>query len=191
MPTDIKSYEIKYGGVGKSPNTYAPFKMKAKNNDPMTKNYGPVAPGKMRAFGTKDSDMPDKVSTTPGMPYAGGVGESPNKFFGGGAGNLLGRMFGKGGGGGPAAGLAMAGADIKAKMAEAIANAKAGEQAEGEEGMMADAGGEGAEMAIPPHGDEAHTGGGAKKKMFSGFGNRISGGLGGMRGGFGSLFAGI
>ena len=67
---------------------YTPYKMKADNNDPMTKNYGAVAPGKMRAFGTKDSDMPDGVSTTPGMPYAGGVGSSPakgwfNKLVGG------------------------------------------------------------------------------------------------------------
>lgn len=66
---------------------YTPYKMKADNNDPMTKNYGAVAPGKMRAFGTKDSDMPDSVSTTPGK-YAGGVGSSPakgwfNKLVGG------------------------------------------------------------------------------------------------------------
>ena len=59
---------------------------------------------------------------------------------------------------------------MKAKMAEAIANAKAGEQAEGEAHVIgAGAGGEGAEMAVPPHGDEAHTGGGgAKKKMWGG-----------------------
>jgi hypothetical protein len=66
---------------------YTPYKMKADNNDPMTKNYGAVAPGKMRAFGTKDSDMPDGISTTPGK-YAGGVGSSPakgwfNKLVGG------------------------------------------------------------------------------------------------------------
>jgi hypothetical protein len=66
---------------------YTPYKMKADNNDPMTKNYGAVAPGKMRAFGTKDSDMPDGVSTTP-LEYAGGVGSSPakgwfNKLVGG------------------------------------------------------------------------------------------------------------
>ena len=74
----------KYEGVGNfemdAPTQYAPFKMKAKNNDPMTKNYGPVAPGKMRAFGTKDSDMPEKVSQKSGTLYTeGGVGNSPVK----------------------------------------------------------------------------------------------------------------
>ena len=185
--------EARMGGVGKykSPNTYAPFKMKAKNNDPMTKNYGPVAPGKMRAFGTKDSDMPDKVSTTPGMPYAGGVSSSPAKI---GAVGLAKRLFGGGGSGAP--GLQTTAAGMKAKMAEALAKAKAGEQAEGEAAMMADAdasaAGGGPEIAVPPHGDEAHTGGGgggAKKKMWGGIASNP--GMSGMRGGFGSLFAGI
>ena len=171
--------EARMGGVGKykSPNTYAPFKMKAKNNDPMTKNYGPVAPGKMRAFGTKDSDMPDKVSTTPGMPYAGGVSSSPAKI---GAFGLAKRLFGGGGSGAP--GLQTTAAGMKAKMAEALAKAKAGEQAEGEAAMMADAGGEGAEIAVPPHGDEAHTGGGgggAKQKIWGGIGKRVGGTMGG------------
>lgn len=80
---------------------YTPYKMKADNNDPMTKNYGSVAPGKMRAFGTKDSDMPDGISTTPGK-YAGGVGSSPNKgFFGNifkGAKKLVKKVGGKVGG---------------------------------------------------------------------------------------------
>ena len=154
-----------------------PFKMKAENNDPMTKNYGPVAPGKMRAFGTKDSEMPDKVSTTPGMPYAGGVSSSPAKI---GAFGLAKRLFGGGGSGAP--GLQTTAAGMKAKMAEALAKAKAGEQAEGEAAMVADAGGEGAEMAVPPHGDEAHTGGGgggAKQKIWGGIGKRVGGTMGG------------
>ena len=48
--------------------------------------------------------------------------------------------------------------------------------------MMADAGGEGAEMAVPPHGDEAHTGGGgggAKQKIWGGIGKRVGGTMGG------------
>ena len=81
MPTDIKSYKIKYGGgVGKSA---APFRMKADNNDPMTKNYGPVAPGKMRAFGTKDSEMLDAegTDTSTALNYGAAVGSSPAKGF--------------------------------------------------------------------------------------------------------------
>ena len=88
--------ELKTNNMG-----YTPYKMKADNNDPMTKNYGAVAPGKMRAFGTKDSDMPDGISTTPGK-YAGGVGSSPNKgFFGNifkGAKKLVKKVGGKVGG---------------------------------------------------------------------------------------------
>jgi len=72
--------EIKYGGVGKSA---APFRMKADNNDPMTKNYGPVAPGKMRAFGTKDSEMLDAegTDTSTALNYGAAVGSSPAKGF--------------------------------------------------------------------------------------------------------------
>lgn len=172
---------------------YKPFEMKASgvkyNNSPIEKNYGSPAHRGFADFtgGVGSKEMDGGVGTA--FDYA-----SPNKFFGGLAKGALGlgkRLLG-GGGGGPAGGLAMAGAGIKAKMAEALAKAKANEQAEGEEGMMADAGEEGAEMAVPPHGNEAHTGGGAKQKMFTGLmGNRISGGLGGMKGGFGSLFAGI
>ena len=60
---------------------YTPYKMAADNNDPMTKNYGVVAPGKMRSFGTKDSDMPDGISQKSGILYKGGVGGSPAKGF--------------------------------------------------------------------------------------------------------------
>jgi len=59
MPTDIKSYEIKYGGVGKykSPASYAPFKMKAADhgNSPMKKNF------------PNDIASPNKFAFLPGM----------------------------------------------------------------------------------------------------------------------------
>ena len=62
------------GGTG----GYKPYEMEG-HELPGIKQR-PAAP-KMKAFGTKDSDMPDKVSTTPGMPYAeGGVGSSPAKL---------------------------------------------------------------------------------------------------------------
>jgi len=82
--------------VVKSPVEYTPYKMQADNNDPMTKNYGPVAPGKMRAFGTKDSENPDDVSTTPGKF----TGDSPAKGLFGAIGNLFGGNKGGGSGGG-------------------------------------------------------------------------------------------
>jgi len=149
------------------------------NNSPIEKNYGSPAHRGFADFtgGVGSKEMDGGVGTA--FDYA-----SPNKFFGRLAKGALGlgkKLLG-GGGGGPAAGLAMAGADIKAKMAEAIANAKAGEQAEGEAAMVADAGGEGAEMAVPPHGDEAHTGGGgggAKQKIWGGIGKRVGGTMGG------------
>jgi len=57
---------------------YTPYKMVGHELKGPNQRKSTVA--KMNAFGTKDSDMPDKVSTTPGMPYAeGGVGSSPAK----------------------------------------------------------------------------------------------------------------
>ena len=44
---------------------------------PGIKQRKPAA-AKMKSFGTKDSDMPDDISTTPGK-YSGGVGSSPAK----------------------------------------------------------------------------------------------------------------
>ena len=158
--------KIKNVGYG-----YKPFEMKASgakyNNSPIEKNYGSPA---LRGFadftgGVGSKEMDACVGTA--FDYA-----SPNKFGAWGLGKrLVDRLRGgnKGPGAAAAGGLAATGADINAKMAELLAKAKAGEQAEGEAGMMADAGGEGAEMAVPPHGDEAHTGGGgAKKKMWGG-----------------------
>ena len=75
MPTDIESYKIKYdGGVGKSPNTYTSYKMKGHELPGPNQR----TPATLKAFGTKDSDMPDSVSTTPGK-FVGGVGGSPAK----------------------------------------------------------------------------------------------------------------
>jgi len=79
MPTGIESYKIKYdGGIGTSA---VPFTMKAENNDPFTKNYGAVAPGKMRAFGTNDTEFLDQETTDAGtaLNYGAAVGSSPAK----------------------------------------------------------------------------------------------------------------
>ena len=57
--------------------SYTPYKMLG-HKLPGPKQY--KAPAKLKAFGTKDSDMPDGISTSPGK-YAGGVGESPAKGF--------------------------------------------------------------------------------------------------------------
>jgi len=82
---------------------YTPYKMKADNNDPMTKNFGGVAPGKMRAFGTKTLEGPKKTDTNPGsgLNYTSGVGSSPakgwlknlGKKIGGGAKKLMGKTL--------------------------------------------------------------------------------------------------
>jgi hypothetical protein len=90
--------ELKTNNMG-----YTPYKMQADNNDPMTKNYGAVAPGKMRAFGVDQKDGPDSVSKKSGILYAqGGVGSSPAKgFFGNifkGAKKLVKKVGGKVGG---------------------------------------------------------------------------------------------
>ena len=55
---------------------YTPYKMVG-HTLPGIKQRKPAA-AKMKSFGTKDSDMPDDISTTPGK-YAGGVGSSPAK----------------------------------------------------------------------------------------------------------------
>ncbi len=86
---------------------YTPYKMQADNNDPMTKNYGPVAPGKMRAFGTKDSENPDDVSTTPG------------KFLGSAISSLFG---GNKTGGGSGGGFGVAGDIVEKAKAAKLAN---------------------------------------------------------------------
>lgn len=87
--------ELKTNNMG-----YTPYKMQADNNDPMTKNYGAVAPGKMRAFGVDQKDGPDGVSKKSGILYAqGGVGSSPNNFFGA-IGNIFKKKKGKKPGGG-------------------------------------------------------------------------------------------
>ena len=159
MPTDIKSYEIKYGGVGKSPNTYTPYKMKGHELPGPNQR----TPAVLKAFdasgGAINEEMVDKVSTTPGMPYAGGVGSSPAKGWfrdklkdiGGGIGkaltNPLGAIRDKMAGGG--------GADPAAQLQQAAAAAQAG----GKGGKLW--GGIGSTGGVQPHGDEAHTGGGA------------------------------
>ena len=66
--------------------SYTPYKMLG-HELPGPNQY--KAPAKLKAFGTKDSDMPDGISTSPGK-YAGGVGESPAKFP-----NIVKNMFKK------------------------------------------------------------------------------------------------
>ena len=150
--------------VAKSPAGYTPYKMKADNNDPMTKNYGGVAVGKMRTFGTKTLEGPKKTDTDPGsgLNYAGGVGSSPAKgiwdkmkSIGKKAMDPLGvlknALGGGGGGSDPAA-------QIKAKMEQmkaAVAAAKAGGAGGAAGGGIAAAGGGG---EVPQHGAESHSG---------------------------------
>ena len=132
---------------------YPPFEMKG-HELPGIKQR---STNKMKAFGTKDSDMPDKVSTTPGMPYAeGGVGSSPAKGFWDkvkrvGKGLLTG-------------GLSEVARAKKKKEAAAAAAAEAG--------AAAGAG------TVAPHGDEAHTGGGgAAGAVATGVGGGVGGEL--------------
>ena len=180
----------KYEGVGDfdmnppAPTQYAPFKMKASgakyNNSPIEKNYGSPAHRGFADFtgGVGSKEMDGGVGTA--FDYA-----SPNKFMGGmfGAGGLGRRMIDRlrGGNKGPGATLADAGQAAR----DAIAQAKANEQVEGEAGVMPDAGGEGAEMAVPPHGDEAHTGGGGG--VMTGGGKVIGKGGGGKFGRLGGM----
>ena len=121
---------------------YPPFEMKG-HELPGIKQR---STNKMKAFGTKDSDMPDKVSTTPGMPYAeGGVGSSPVKgIFGG-----IRKLF-------------------KGRKAAKQAKADAAAAAAAETGAAAGAG------TVAPHGDEAHTGGGGAAGVGGGVGGELS-----------------
>lgn len=91
-------------------------------------------PATLKAFGTKDSDGVDKISTTPGMPFSaqGGVGSSPNKFFK----KLLSRLDPR-------------------KMIEKLKKARAKKAAEKEAAAA------GVEGEVATHGDEAHSDGGA------------------------------
>ena len=83
MPYSKSNKEIQeahMGGVGKykSPATYTPYKMVGHTLPGIKQRSG----AKMRSFGTKDSDMPDKVSQKSGLLYSeGGVGSSPAKGF--------------------------------------------------------------------------------------------------------------
>ena len=129
MPTDIKSYKIKYdGGVGKSA---APFRMKAAdyNNSPIEKNYGTPAQRGIAAFGTKDGEGQDKISTDSDFsPFSfnssAAVGSSPAKGW-----------FKK----------ALGGIKNIAKKAVGATTGKINELAGVDTGKVA------------PHGDEAHT----------------------------------
>ena len=57
---------------------YTPYKMVGHTLPGIKQRSG----AKMRSFGTKDSDMPDKVSQKSGLLYSeGGVGSSPAKGF--------------------------------------------------------------------------------------------------------------
>ena len=149
---------------------YTPYKMVG-HTLPGIKQKKPAA-AKMKAFGTKDSEMPDKISTT------------PTKFMGG--------MFGA------ARGMME---KIKARRAaEKAKGAAGGEEEVGQApdpSLMeaeANAVSEGADDgggAVEPHGPEAHTGGGRamggmkkKRGIFNPFGGgKFGGGI------FGSKFS--
>tara|TARA_R100001082_G_scaffold99396_1_gene68121 strand:- start:37 stop:627 length:591 start_codon:yes stop_codon:yes gene_type:complete len=143
MPTDRESYKINYGGVGK----YTPFQMKAADhgNSPVEKNWGTADQRgfPLKAFGTKDSDGVDKISTTPGMPFKGqaAVGSSPAKGFW--------KKLKRVGAGVLTGGISEVVRAAKNRKAEAAA-------AEASAGGIAEAGAAG---TVPMHGEESHTGG--------------------------------
>jgi hypothetical protein len=120
-----------------SPAEYAPFKMMG-HEHPGIKQRTPAA---LKAFGTKDSDMPEKISTTPGK-YAGGTGSSPAKLgLFGGIMDMAKKKWGK-------------------KNTNKTVDPIEGAEGMGEAHVMGapvEGGGDGG--TVPPHGDEAHTGG--------------------------------
>ena len=138
MPTDRESYKINYGGVGK----YAPFKMKAAGhgNSPVEKNWGTAEQRgfPLKAFGTKDSEGQDKISTDSDFsPFSfntsAAVGSSPNKWFGGGA--------------------IKAARGIFKRVKDKIAGKKEAAAAANEAATAAET------PTVPMHGEESHTGG--------------------------------
>ncbi len=137
-----------FGGVSNpeltknSPTEYAPFKMMG-HEHPGIKQRTPAA---LKAFGTKDSDMPEKISTTPGK-YADGTGSSPAKGWLSNIKNAAKKVFGgKSGATGTSGDVETATDGAPPSMREL---AGVGNPVEG--------GGDGG--AVPPHGDEAHSGG--------------------------------
>ena len=143
MPTDIESYKIKYDGGVAAPTNYAPFKMKAAgkyNNSPILKNYGTPAQRGIAAFGTKDSEGVDKISTDSDFSPFAAVGGSPNK----GIFDRIKKGISKGV---KRIGKAMG---LGPKVEDATAAAQAG-------------------ATVAPHGDEAHTGDTAAATVGGGF----------------------
>ena len=143
MPQGEGTYGSEVGRPPKknSPMGYIPFKMKG-HELPGIKQRTPNA---LKAFGTKDSDMPDGVSTSPGK-FSGTMG-----LFGGGGLRKMMEKF-----------KARAKAAKEAKAAGGATEEAGGtamdEQAAavGQEGMEGTEGGGG---EVAPHGPEAHTGG--------------------------------
>ena len=127
-----------FGGVSnpeltKNSTEYAPFKMMG-HEHPGIKQRTPAA---LKAFGTKDSDMPEKISTTPGK-YADGTGSSPAKSW---LSNIVDSVRRKKG----------------SSQATVAAPPPEENMADGVFGTPVEGGGDGG--AVPPHGDEAHSGG--------------------------------
>jgi hypothetical protein len=109
---------------------YTPYKMVGHTLPGIKQRSG----AKMRSFGTKDSDMPDKVSQKSGLLYSeGGVGSSPAKGFWDKV-----KSFGKKALTGPLDAIK----NLRKEKAEAQPVAQ----------PMAETG-------VQPHGDEMHTGG--------------------------------
>jgi hypothetical protein len=142
MPQGEGTYGSEVGRPPKknSPMGYIPFKMKG-HELPGIKQR---TPNTLKAFGTKDSDMPDSESTSPGK--FGGLGAHMAKFGGGGASKMMRAMMEKikGINKGMPTPEAEAGSTMMDKQAATV-------DQEGVEGGEA--------AAVPPHGPEAHTGG--------------------------------
>ena len=122
---------------------YTPYKMAAVGSSPITKNFGDKeqrgfkeSPVTLKTFGVDDSDGVDKISTTPNKSVS--VGSSPAKGWLSNIASSAKKAFGIGGrGGGGGGGAAPVAAD------PATAQAVEGGDA----------------PAVPPHGDESHSGG--------------------------------
>ena len=138
----------------KSPAGYAPFKMMG-HELPGIKQR---SPGKLKSFGTKHSENPEKISKKSGILYKGGTGESPAKgifdFF-----------------------------KKKTPKGVAVANDEDAKNTKMGNLMEAITGGGGG-STVAPHGDEAHTGGGGGGSLGGGaMGQAVAGGAGGAGGG--------
>ena len=151
-PTTFKSSPAKIANVGYN---YKPFKMKASgakyNNSPIEKNFGPA---KLRGFGVGglkggvQGDPQAKTGVGSGLNMGASVGSSPAKGW-------FKKMLGKAKD--VATGKGVLGAVVNPVGALMRKTGVVGgeDPAQAATGGIAEAG---AASAVPPHGDEAHTG---------------------------------